>query len=39
MPVDSSTGGEPYYGVVTTEVGKDNVPKNPGAISCGLMKE
>ncbi len=38
MPANSSTGGEPYYGVHTTEVGEDNMPKHPGAINGGLMK-
>ena len=37
MPQDSSTGGEPYYGVMTTPVGDDMMPKNPGEIN-GLMK-
>lgn len=38
MPANSSTGGEPYYGVITTEVNDQNMPTTPGAINGGLMK-
>jgi predicted enzyme related to lactoylglutathione lyase len=38
MPSDGSTEGDPYYGVITTEVGDNKMPKTPGAINDGLMK-
>lgn len=38
MPADSSTGGEPYYSVTTTETDEDHMVKTPGAINGGLMK-
>lgn len=38
MPENSSTNGEPYYGVRTVEVGEDNKPKEPGGINGGIMK-
>ncbi len=38
MPSDSSTGGKPYYGVVTTESTDDGIPKKAGAINGGLME-
>lgn len=38
MPSEGSTGGDPYYGVTTTEVDDKHQPKNPGAINGGLMK-
>lgn len=38
MPSDSSTGGEPYYGVFTGEVDEKNQPVKPGNINGGLMK-
>ncbi len=38
MPATSSTGGEPYYGVITTEVDENKMAKTPGAINGGLMK-
>ena len=38
MPEDSSTGGEPYYGVITTPMGEDHMPTKPGEINGGLMK-
>lgn len=38
MPADSSTGGDPYYAVRTTEVDENNMIKKPGAINGGLMK-
>ncbi|PIR74004.1 MAG: glyoxalase [Candidatus Magasanikbacteria bacterium CG10_big_fil_rev_8_21_14_0_10_47_10] len=38
MPAGSSTGGDPYYGVFTTDVDEKQQPKKPGAINGGLMK-
>ncbi|QQR83061.1 VOC family protein [Candidatus Peregrinibacteria bacterium] len=38
MPTDSSTGGDPYYGVITTELDEKGMAKTPGAINGGLMK-
>jgi len=38
MPADSSTGGDPYYGVTTAESDENGRPKNPGEINGGLMK-
>jgi len=38
MPADSSTGGEPYYGVQTTDIDENRMAKTPGAINGGLMK-
>lgn len=38
MPADSSTGGEPYYGVMTAETDENMMIKKPGAINGGLMK-
>ena len=38
MPADSSTGGEPYYSVITSEVDEKGMAKTPGAINGGLMK-
>lgn len=38
MPANSSTGGEPYYGVITTELDEKGMAKTPGAINGGLMK-
>lgn len=38
MPTDSSTGGDPYYAVRTTETDEKNMIKKPGAINGGLMK-
>lgn len=38
MDANSSTGGDPYYGVITTELNDQKMPKNPGAINGGLMK-
>lgn len=38
MPSDSSTGGEPYYGVITTPMDEKHQPKTPGAINGGMMK-
>lgn len=38
MPSSSSTGGDPYYGVITTELDDNKQPKTPGAINGGLMK-
>lgn len=38
MPADSATGGEPYYGVETTEVDENHMPTKPGEINGGLMK-
>lgn len=38
MPANSSTGGEPYYGVMTTEMDENHQPKKPGAINGGMMK-
>lgn len=38
MPTDGATGGDPYYGVFTTEVDESNQPKKPGAINGGMMK-
>lgn len=38
MPSDSSTGGEPYWGVHTAETDENHMIKYPGAINGGLMK-
>lgn len=38
MPADSSTGGEPYYGVTTTKSNEKGMAETPGAINGGLMK-
>ena len=38
MGSESSTGGEPYYGVITTEVDDKKMPTKPGTINGGLMK-
>lgn len=38
MPANSSTGGEPYYGVITAETDENNMAKVPGTINGGLMK-
>jgi len=38
MPANSSTGGEPYYGVITTDMDENHQPKTPGSINGGLMK-
>ena len=38
MSDDSSTGGEPYYMVYTTETDENGMTKKPGAINGGLMK-
>lgn len=38
MPAESSTEGEPYYIVRTTEVDDKQMAKTPGAINGGLMK-
>ncbi len=38
MPANSSTGGEPYYGVQTAEVDEKQMPTKPGTINGGLMK-
>lgn len=38
MPNESSTGGEPYYMVRTTEIDENNMAKTPGAINGGMMK-
>ncbi len=38
MPSDGSTGGDPYYGVSTTEVDENHMPTKPGTINGGLMK-
>lgn len=38
MPADSSTNGEPYYGVITTDMDEKGRPTTPGAINGGLMK-
>lgn len=38
MPANSSTGGEPYYGVITSEVDEKKMPTQPGTINGGLMK-
>ncbi len=38
MPADSSTGGDPYYGVTTAETDDKFMLKNPGAINGGMMK-
>lgn len=38
MPEESSTGGEPYFGVTTTAVGEDMMPIKAGEINGGLMK-
>lgn len=33
MPAGSSTGGDPYYDVFTTDVDEKQQPKKPGAIN------
>lgn len=38
MGPESSTNGEPYYGVCTTPMDENHQPKTPGAINGGLMK-
>lgn len=38
MPSNSSTGGDPYYGVITTEVDDQHMPTKPGGINGGMMK-
>lgn len=38
MPGDSSTGGTPYYGAITTELDEQGMAKTPGTINGGLMK-
>ncbi len=38
MPNDSSTAGEPYYGVMTAETDEQGMNKTPGTINGGLMK-
>ncbi len=38
MPDQGSTEGDPYYGVITTEVDDKGMPTTPGAINGGLMK-
>lgn len=38
MPENSSTGGDPYYGVIAAETDEKNMVKNPGQINGGLMK-
>ncbi len=38
MPADSSTGGDTYYGVTTTETDENQKIKRPGAINGGMMK-
>ena len=38
MPADSSTGGDPYYGVCTVKSDEKGMPQVPGAINGGLMK-
>ncbi len=38
MPATSSTGGNPYYAVMTTEVDEKKMSKTPGVINGGLMK-
>lgn len=38
MPENSSTGGEPYWGVITTPLGDDMMPQKAGEINGGLMK-
>ena len=38
MPANSSTGGDPYYGVITAEVDDKGMVTTPGAINGGLMK-
>lgn len=38
MPKESSTGGEPYYGVITTEVDENQMPSKAGGINGGMMK-
>lgn len=38
MPPNSSTGGDPYYGVITTETDDQHMATKPGTINGGLMK-
>ncbi len=38
MPGDGSTEGEPYYGVITTDIDERGMATTPGAINGGLMK-
>lgn len=38
MPANSTTGGEPYYGVTTVESDENGMPIKPGGINGGLMK-
>lgn len=38
MPANSSTGGEPYYGIIATETDENDMPSVPGQINGGLMK-
>lgn len=38
MPATGSTGGDAYYGVITTELDENKMAKTPGAINGGLMK-
>jgi uncharacterized protein len=38
MPIEGSTGGDPYYIVHTTETDENGMTKKPGAINGGMMK-